>query len=373
MCNDHRVTGTTEPNGTTRRRGRELLITGCWTAESGGRGHGLTVYRRDSADGSLERLSELELAAPSYLCRHPRLPVLYAVNETPEGAVTALAVDEADGTLRPLGSLPTGGSSPCHLALSADGRRLLAADYGSGSVAAFALEADGRLRERTDLVQHQGSGPRADRQEGPHAHMVVRHPDAPDDGAGELWTAVDLGADRLFRYRLGEDGRLAPDGGLALRPGFGPRQLVHAGNGVAYLVGELSSELAVLGESAGDGLTLLDTLPASPRAERPGQPENLPAHLSLSADGRLLFLSNRGADTVAVLRAGDAGRPPEPLGEYDCGGSWPRHMELDPAGGLLYVCNQESDSLDVLAVGEDGALTHLRSQPTPSPTCVLLW
>jgi 6-phosphogluconolactonase (cycloisomerase 2 family) len=357
------VTGT----GTdTERRGRELLITGCWTAEAGGRGRGLTVFRRDPADGSLERISELDLAAPSFLARHPRLPVLYAVNETEEGAVSALAVDEAEGTLRLLGSLPTGGASPCHLAVSADGRRLLAANYGAGSVAAFSLGPDGRPEARTDLVRHEGSGPDASRQEGPHAHMVVPGPDG-GTADGGLWTAVDLGADRLLGYRLGADGRAARLSETALPPGFGPRHLVRAGDGLAYLVGELSSELAVLRESGDGGFTLLGTVPASRRADAPG---NLPAHLSVSADGRLLFLSNRGADTVAVFRAGES---PEPVGEFPCGGAWPRHLALDPDGRLLYVSNQESDSLDVLAVDTDGTPTHVHRYPTPSPTCALLW
>src|SRR3954447_4461413 len=171
------------------------LFVGCYTGEKGGEGEGIALLRRDSASGVLTRLGvAARTPSPSFLAQHPTLPILYAVNELDaDGTVSAFTV-AADGELSPLSVQPTGGSDPAHLSVTPDGRFLLVANYSSGSVAVHPLDAEGAPGERFDLLDLAGSGPDAERQDGPHAHMVV-----PDR---DCVLIADLGADRVWRARL---------------------------------------------------------------------------------------------------------------------------------------------------------------------------
>jgi 6-phosphogluconolactonase (cycloisomerase 2 family) len=336
-----------------------LVYVGTYTPDmNDGHGRGLLAFRRDAATGDLTQVGELALSAPSYLAWHPALPVLYTANEA-EAAVTAVACDE-DGGMRVIGdSLPTGGADPCYLETAPDGRHLLVANYGGGSVAVFALGADGELLRRTDLVQHEGSGADPERQEGPHAHMVTL-------GPGGLWRAVDLGTDAVHSYRLREDGTLDEVAVTTVPPGTGPRHVLHdAETNRSYLVAELGSTLTPAEETAPGVLLLGAAVPAS---AKPGVRENYPAHMTLSARAHALYVSNRGANTIALFRlTGDA---PTLVGEYEAGGVWPRHMAM--IGDSLYVANQESDTLAVHTVDPGtGALTLSRRHSVGTPVCVL--
>jgi 6-phosphogluconolactonase len=329
-----------------------LVCVGSYTEESGANGAGISAYWQDAVTGDLTPCGSLRLPSPSWLEWHPARPVLYAANEVDAGSVTALAVDER-GALTVLGSEPTGGATPCHLAITADARHLLAANYGSGSVTVFALDEDGRITARTDLVEHTGSGPVTDRQEGPHAHMVVV------DGA--LVTVVDLGSDEIRGYRLTGDGRLIAQAISPLPPGTGPRQLAR-GRDHAYVVGELAASLVIVDETAPGVFVPVEEVRASHRDAR-----NLPAQLTLSADGRYAYLSNRGPNTIAVFSLDAAA--PDRIGETPAGDGWPRHFAI--SGRWLYVATQDGDEVVQFTVDPvTGLLTEQRRYAAGSPTCV---
>ncbi|MEY9875194.1 6-phosphogluconolactonase [Streptacidiphilus sp. MAP12-33] len=340
----------------------QLLVTGCYTEEMGGHGSGLTSYRRDPADGSLTPLGALALPSPSYVVRHPTLPLLYTANEADavDGAGTVSVVGVAtDGSLRELARVSSRGGWPCHLAVGEGGRRLAVANYRSGSVLFLDLDEAGLPSggARTWEGDAKALGPQADRQDGPHAHMVVPGPDA-------RWTVVDLGTDQLRSGVADSDD--GPDAVTALPAGTGPRQLVRGADGLAYVVGELDARLHVLRETEPGRFTWLGAVAASTTATA----TNYPAHLSVGADRGLLLLSNRGADTVSVFRAVPSEELPRLIGEFACEGAWPRHLEL--VGEHLYVCDERSDTLVVFAVdATSGTLTALHRCATPSPTCAL--
>ena len=151
-------------------------------------------------------------------------------------------------------SRESGGEVGAHLALSPDGRHLVVAHYGSGSVSSFAVDDRGRLSERLDLMTFDGSGPVPERQDGSRAHQVVF-------AGGELLVA-DLGTDRVHRLVLGADGRFRTGAEpIVLPAGSGPRHLVLIED---YLVVacELSAELW-LGRRSDDGWTEVQRVPAS--------------------------------------------------------------------------------------------------------------
>ncbi|SEL19666.1 lactonase family protein [Streptacidiphilus jiangxiensis] len=337
----------------------QLLVTGCYDKEMDGRGTGLTSYRRDPGDGSLTPLDTLALPSPSYVVRHPTQPLLYTANEAGEvGSVSVVAV-AADGSLREVERLSSQGGWPCHLAVGEGGRRLAVANYRTGTALFLDLDEAGRPVGGARLWAGDAGalGPRADRQDGPHAHMVVPGPDG-------LWTVVDLGTDQLRSGRADADG---PEAVTALPAGTGPRQLVRAADGMAYVVGELDSRLHVLREAEPGRFRWLGAVPATGEPERTAG--NLPAHLTVSADGSLLLLSNRVTDTVALFRTRPDGLP-RPVGEVPSGGAWPRHMEL--VGDHLHVCDERTDTLAVFTLDVANATLTLRHRyATGSPTCAL--
>jgi 6-phosphogluconolactonase len=304
-----------------------LLYVGSYTAEMGGSGVGIEVFTRDGS--RLSKVAELATPSPTYLIGDGDR--LYAVNETDPGSVSSYAV-EPGGALRLLSTRPTGGVHPCHLALI-DGH-LIAANYTSGDVSVHPVADDGALGERTDLAKRADLpvGPRSDRQDGPHAHQVVAAPDG-------LVTVVDLGLDRLLHYRL-DGGRLAVSGDTAVPAGSGPRHIAVHPSGRWYVSGELASTVLTLSAA--------DSVSAGPASAFDGV--NYPSAIVLAADGRHLYVGNRGANTVATFRVADDGGL-EALGELGCGGDWPRDITV--VDDVLFVANQRSNT--VVAFGLDAA------------------
>lgn len=341
----------------------EFLFVGCYTGESAGEGEGIALLRRDRATGALTRLGVVaRTPSPSFLAAHPDLPVLYAVNELDTGTVSAFSVAH-DGALTPLAVRETGGQFPCHLAVSSSGRHLVTANYGSGSVAVFPLDADGAPGEHSDLLQLHGQGPDADRQDGPHAHLV-----APDPyGADVLVT--DLGADRVARLRLDPvAGRLtAAEDAVVAAPGTGPRHLVRSPDGALLLVGELAANLSWYRPDPSDGRLRAEGAVPTSTAAGPV----LPSEIVMGRDGRFIQVANRGPDTVSTF-AWD-GETATPVAEVPTGGRWPRHIAL--LGEHLYVANERSHTVTTLRVDPDSGVPRPQGEPThqPSPTCVLRW
>jgi 6-phosphogluconolactonase len=326
-----------------------MLYVGCYTAEDGGTGVGVTALR--SAGGTLTRTGELPMSSPTWLTRHPATPLLFAVNAVEAGTITTVDLD----TFTAVDTVSTGGAGPCHLALTADHRFLLCSNYDSGSLAAFELAADGRIAGRTDLVTHEGSGPDEDRQESAHVHMAVPL----GTPQGTLVSAVDLGTDEIRTYRLTDEGRLEPLAVSAMPPGTGPRQLIRRpGTDLAYVAGELAGTLVTVREGPAGAFTPLGARPAT-RAPY-GDGPNYVAHLELAGDR--LYVSNRGPDCVTEFDL--AADEPEPVADHPSG-AFPRHFCL--VDGACHVAAQRDDAIVTFPL-TGGEPTRF---PTGTPTCVV--
>jgi 6-phosphogluconolactonase len=341
----------------------EIVYFGGYTPEAGGQGEGIQAARRDPVSGELEPMGAVAATpAPSFLVRHPRLSVLYAVNELPDGRVSAWAEGD-DGTLRPLGERSSGGSAPCHLAVLAGGEYLASANYGSGSIAVHPLDAAGRPGERTDLLVHEwhgGPGRDPQRQERPHAHMVSADP------SGESLLAVDLGTDAIYPYHLDRaTARLVPFGPRTHLPaGTGPRHLArHPDGRRCFVVGELRATVFAYELDQRGVLHERARVPTSGR-QGPVQPSEVAVH----PNGRFLYVANRGVDTITVFAV--QAKAPRLLAEVDSGGDWPRHFAL--IGQHLYVANERSNTVGVFRVdATDGRPVSAGTCAMASPTCVL--
>ena len=210
-----------------------------------GKAEGIYIYHLDPSSGELTYAATVAgagTANPSFLTLGPDKSCLYAVNEFyksegPNGTMSAFAVDPATGHLNYLNEQSTHGTAPCYASIEPQGRYCLVANYETGNLCVLPIQKDGSLGEATDTVQFSGSGPNPERQEGPHAHMVLPSPD------GGFILAVDLGTDRLMAFRLDrERGTLSPADPpwTQLPPGAGPRHLAfHPYRPFAYVISEL--------------------------------------------------------------------------------------------------------------------------------------
>jgi 6-phosphogluconolactonase len=332
----------------------ERIYVGSYTSQPGG-GDGIAFGPLDGI------VTVATIADPSFLVRSADGRFLYATDEEDDGKVAAFAI-QPDGGLEFLNSRPTGGVHPCHLDIDPSGAFLLSANYTSGSVAVHPINADGSLGEATQHLQRSGTGPNADRQEGPHAHQIAFDP------AGAYVFDIDLGSDTVYSSTLSADGQLAEVDRLHVHPGAGPRHMVfHPAAGAAYVINELDSTLTVCSYADGK-LQVVQTVSTRP-ADSPG--ENFPAELLISADGRFLYGSNRGDNTIAVFEIASDGLSVELVQTISSGGYWPRHLAFGNDGKTLYAANERSDQIATFSIG-DGRLTAAGEPVSwPKPVCIL--
>lgn len=318
---------------------------------TGAKSKGIYVSSFDPSSGTLSTPAlAAELRSPSFLAASPNGKILYAVNEVADhdgknsGAVSALAIDATTGLLRLINQQPSGGGGPCHLGVSSDGKHVLVANYGGGSVCVLPIQPDGLVGAATAFVQHQGSSVNNQRQEGPHAHGIYLD-------KSDRWAVVpDLGLDQLKVYRFD-----ASRGGLrpgepafaASTPGACPRHFAFQPNGaLACAINELDSTLCSYRFDAATGrLTLLDTASTLPSPT----PGNSTAEVFFSGDGRFVYGSNRGHDSIAVFAIDGSSGKLKSIQHESTHGKTPRSFALDPTGRWLLVANQGSDSITVFS------------------------
>jgi 6-phosphogluconolactonase len=345
-----------------------LLYTGTYTEPPLGRARGIGIYDYDLATGELgSHRAVTGVTNPSFLAASDGGAHIYAVGEGDGGRITAFRRDPGTGDLTELNRQSTGGSGPCYVSIDPTGRYALVANYGSGSVAALPIGDDGSLGEATDVVQQEGSGPNANRQEGPHAHMIAPTAD------GRFVLATDLGADEVITYRLDtEAGTLERVGAMKTAPGAGPRHFAFAPNGrTVYVINELDNTLLTCDYDAETGaLETRQTISTLPEGY---DEETYCAHVLVSPDGRFVYGSNRGHDSIAAfVVSGDDGEV-DLIGSAPTRGSFPRHFALDPDGTRLLVANQNSDNLAILARDPETGLLSEETvvEDVPSTVCLL--
>lgn len=348
-----------------------FVYVGGYTEAPSGTAEGISVYRFDAESGALSLVQTVrDIVNPSFLTLSADQRHLYAVIERAEGGVAAFARDPETGFLSALNQQSSHGADPCYISLDHSGRYALVSNYTSGVVTALPIAAGGRLEPASSVIQHEGSSVVIGRQEGPHAHSIKPTPD------GRYVIAADLGADRLMIYRLNlEKGALEVNdrgpASVATAPGAGPRHFAFAPDGrTVYVINELSSTLTSYAYDGETGamreLQTISTLPAD------FDGASTCAEVVVSPDGRFVYGSNRGHDSIAIIAVGGEQGALSLVGHVSTQGRKPRGFNLEPSGDWLLAANQDSDTILAFRRDQETGMLTPAGAPTASPTPVVI-
>ena len=352
--------------------GELLVYVGTYTT---GKSEGIYLYRLNLSSGELTHLATTSgVVNPSFLALAPSRRYLYAVNEVEEfagkrsGALSAFAVDRRTGELRLLNQQPSLGGAPCYVVVDRAGRFVLVANYVGGNVAVLPVRSDGSLGEATEVKQDFGSSINAERQEGPHAHCIVLDP------ANRFAYACDLGTDKIMIFRFdARRGKLIPNGRpwVQVKPGAGPRHLTfHPGGNYAYVINEMHATITAFAHDRAEGnLEAVQTVPALPKGFTGA---NTSADIHVSPDGRFLYCSNRGHDSIATFKIDPRNGELTFIAHESTGGKTPRNFAIDPTGAFLLVANQNSDAIVTFRLDPKTGRLSATGQvvEVPSPVCL---
>lgn len=345
-------------SGDNSKAAQYFAFIGTYTAKTDSKG--IYSFRFDSGTGSLTSTAVAATTPdPSFLTVAHNEKYLYAVNELSEfggkksGAVTSYSIDAKSGKLVQLNQVASGGADPCYVSFDQSGKYLLVANYTGGSVSTFPVAADGHIGPAAAFVQHTGSGPNKERQEGPHAHYSATSAD------NRFVFVVDLGLDEVVVYRFDPaTGSLTPNDPpfAKLAPGAGPRHLAFHPNGkFAYVLNEVIPTVTALAYDSKSGsfstLQTLSTIPKDFTAH------NDTAEIVVHPSGKFLYASNRGHDSIAEFTIDAANGILTLAGDFPTQGKTPRNFALDPTGKFLLAANQESNNIVIFRIDQStGAL-----------------
>ena len=303
-----------------------------------------------------------EAVEPAYFVIHPDGRHLYTCNSGVPGGVSAYAIDPKTAHLTLLNKVPSGGDDASYVCLDQTSRFVFVANYTGGNLAAFAIDPDGRIGARTGFAQHTGRSVDPQRQTHAYAHSIIIDP------TNRFVLTADLGLDKLFVYRFDEKtGALTPNDPpfATVKPGSGPRHVKFHPNGKwVYLINEMGCTITAFNWNTTTGaLTEFQSIPTLP-ADFTGT--NTCAEVVVHPNGRFLYGSNRGHDSIAVFAIDPANGRLSLIQHAASRGKKPRNFAFDPTGNWIVCTNHDSDNAVVFRVdGSTGRLT-----PTGQPVAV---
>lgn len=335
---------------------------------------GFSLSHFDTDTGRLTKPKFLVAAvSPAFFIIHPDGKYLYTCNSTnrfegkPEGSVSVYAIDPKTGRLTLLNSKPSGGADPTYITIDQTEHYAFVANYQGGNVAVLAINPDHSLGDRTGFAQHAGSSVDPVRQTKPYCHSIIVDP------SNRFVLVADLGLDKVFVYRFNEkNGSLTPNDPpfVTVKPGSGPRHIKFHPNGRwVYLIKEMGGAVTGFNWDATKGtLSEFQTISTLPDGFTG---TNTCAELVIHPNGRFLYGTNRGHDSIAVFAIDPATGKLTLVERVSSQGKWPRNFTFDPTGKWILCSNHNSDNAVVFRVdGTTGKLTQV-GQPVavPYPFC----
>ncbi|MEQ9408711.1 MAG: lactonase family protein [Fuerstiella sp.] len=356
---------------TTASASDPVIFVSAFTSGDNGAIH---AYRFDSESGQLKLLHRTtDVENPFFLAISPDNRFLYSIDAEQFGGaddefVAAYRISGRDGQLTRLNRQSARGTASCYLDVDATGKTVVVANYSTGNVAALPVQADGSLGSAVGFVQHTGSSVDPKRQTGPNAHSIVVSPD------NRFALAADLGIDRILVYRLSpESAEISASETqpfAELPPGSGPRHLIFHPNGErVYVINELKNTITFFEYGVSNGtLTARQTIPTLPPdfSDRSNT-----ADLKITPDGKFLYGTNRGHDSIAIYRIAEDGRLS--LVSIDPSlGKGPQNLLITPDGRWLLCANMPGNNLVVFAIDADtgGLIPTGDIISIPMPSCI---
>jgi len=340
---------------------------GTYTKPNGSKGiyHGTLDTEKGTA--SIKGLAG-EVKNPSFVAIHPDKKHLYAAVEDGGGAVAAFSINP-DGTLKLLNSESSKGKGNCHVWVDSTGRNVLAANYGDGVIASLPIKTDGSVAPASASIQQKGGGPNKGRQAGPHAHAIYHF--------GDFVYACDLGTDDVFVYRFDPaKGTLTPNDPVSGRvpAGGGPRHLAIRPDGkAAFCNNEMTSAVTAFSLDAKKGvLSPLHTLSTLPENYE-GAAKNSTAEIHCHPNGKFVYVSNRGHNSLAVYAIGADGKLSLIQHVLDVP-AVPRGFGLSEDGRWLVCAGQKSGTLNAYRIDPaSGKLTDTKQSVVAGSSCCIVF
>lgn len=333
------------------------------------------AYQLDLATGQLNQLHKTkDVEHPFFLAVSPDNKFLYSIHAKNFGGkeheqIAAYKLVGRSGRLELLNRQSALGTAACYLDVDATGRTVVVANYSTGSVASLPVREDGSLGEATSFIQHEGASVNPTRQTAPHAHSIVVSPD------NRFAYAADLGLDQVLSYRLDSTkAKLSPSEPRFVKTpaGAGPRHLTFHPNGKqVYVINELTNSVTVFSHNAESGeLTTQQTIPTLPK-DFDGTSHC--ADLKITPNGRFLYGTNRGHDSIAAYEIKDNGRLAL-LSIIPSLGKGPQNLAITRDGELLLCANMPGNNVAVFRI--DSKTGGLKSVGEPisitSPSCIMI-
>jgi 6-phosphogluconolactonase len=322
--------------------------------DSSAAGSGIYGYRFDTNNAKLKTLGLLaSVPHATFLVAHPDNRFLYAVSEEHAGSASAYLIDPKTGKLSLVNRASSRGDGPCHLALDREGRWLAVANCGSGSVAILPLRKDGGLGEARVFPTAPDAKNRP--------HCVLFSPD------NHFLLVADSAFERIRVYRFDvETGSLVLTGSpyTAAEKDAGPQYLAFHPNGRVLYASGATGVTAHHYNPANGELSQFQTVPAP---DRPGS-------IAVNAAGTMVYASDRGADSMALLVVDPMRFTMSLLEVTPLVGRSPRHFALDPTGAYAFVANQDSSDINVYTVHPHTGQLRPVGRPTPRidrPACIV--
>jgi 6-phosphogluconolactonase len=342
------------------------------TAFAPGEQGGIHAYTFDTKAGTLKPLRRTAGAEhPFFLALSPDRKFLYSIHAKQFGGkeneqVAAYQVGGRTGELKLLNRQSAEGTAACYLDVDKTGKAVLVANYSSGSVASLPIKADGSLGEPASFIKHGGSSVNPKRQKEPHAHCIVISPD------NKYAFAADLGTDQILCYKLDPaTAKLTPNKPpFAKAPaGAGPRHLTfHPDGKRVYVINELLNSVTVFDYDAGT-LTEKQTISTLPDDFKG---TSYCADVKVTPDGRYLYGTNRGHDSIAGYRIGADGRLTL-IAIEPSRGKGPQNLAITPDGKWLLCANMPGNNLAVFGIDPETGRLKLKDEVAQtSPSCIML-
>ena len=342
----------------------DTILVGTYTSDSS---QGIYALEFERETGAIRNVGLVaEAVNPSFLVKGAGRDILYSVNEVGQGGISAFKRNRQSGRYSLLNHVSSEGASPCHVSISNHKDVLSSSNYQSGNVVFYAINSDGSLADSVEVRQNEGETGPDKRQDRAHAHCGIF-------GKNDQYLyVVDLGLDKIVAYKVDSSGKpMSSHTAMKLDPGDGPRHLIfHPTLDMAFVINELSSTMVSMSVDHTTGtfkrIDKKSTLPEGFNGT------NYCADLHMTANGKFLYGSNRGHNSIVVFEVSETGELSF-LEVESTRGSWPRNFSISPDEKHLLVANQKTNNVTVFEIDKESGLLEFTGNEAKvfSPTCLI--